>query len=128
MSLLKEIIDEVLGEKRDYIILNCEPTIEMARINTKEFYGLFPYNKFDMRIWSNDHNPPHFHIKAEGWEVIVDIISGNIIKTISYNKKDSSIFTYIKDNIKEWLDSPNIRNKTITNRENAMNIWEDNHT
>lgn len=127
MNILKDIINEILNKKKDYIILNCEPTIEMARINTKEFYGLFPYNKFDMRIWSNDHNPPHFHIKADGWEVVVDIENGNILKTISYNKKDSTMFSYIKDNIKNWLDCPNVRNKNITNRENAMAIWDMNH-
>lgn len=46
---------------------------EMARVNTKEFYGLFPSNKFEIKIWSNDHNPPHFHVILEGWNVIVEI-------------------------------------------------------
>lgn len=48
MNILKKLLEEILNEKKDYIILNCEPTIEMTRINTKEFYGYFPYNKFDM--------------------------------------------------------------------------------
>lgn len=127
MTILKKLLEEILNEKKDYIILNCEPTIEMACINTKEFYGYFPYNKFDMRIWSNDHNPPHFNIKADGWEVIVSIETGDILKTISYNEKSTTILTYIQDNINKWLDTPNIKNNNISNREYAMMIWEINH-
>lgn len=50
-------------EIKQYIYENYRASInEISRINAKEFYGYFPYNKFDIKIWSNDHNPPHFHI------------------------------------------------------------------
>lgn len=43
---------------------------EMARINKKETGRcLFPYNTWELKIWSNDHTPPHFHIICDGWNV-----------------------------------------------------------
>lgn len=126
-ELFKKIVEDILREKKDYIILNDEPIIEMARINAKEFYGYFPYNKFDIRIWSNDHNPPHFHVISNGWNIVVDIITGDIIKIEQDNKKDSQTYSYVEKYIKEWLDMPCAKNKLISNRENAIDIWEENH-
>ena len=45
------------------VSLNKETLVEMARINLKEVGSVpFPTNKFEIKIWSNDHNPPHFHL------------------------------------------------------------------
>ena len=33
-------------------------------------------NKFDIRIWSNDHNPPHFHVRYGEFEAIITIRDG----------------------------------------------------
>lgn len=142
MNILKKLLEEILNEKKDYIILNCEPTIEMTRINTKEFYGYFPYNKFDMWIWSNGHNPPHFHIKAEGWEVIVSIETGEILKTLSYNEKKilqywlifktilidglihptSKIIISLIENMLCWYGKQITKMKTIYFSENECNL------
>ena len=127
MSLLEQIINEVLEGKKDYIVLNDMSLMEMAKINTKEFYGFFPYNKFDIRIWSNDHNPPHFHVISNGWNIVVDIMSGNILKVETKNTKDSQMYSYIEKHIKEWLNMPCAKNKSISNRENALDVWEENH-
>ena len=127
MSLLEQIINEVLEGKKDYIVLNDMSLMEMAKINTKEFYGFFPYNKFDIRIWSNDHNPPHFHVISNGWNIVVDIMSGNILKVETKNTKDSQMYSYIEKHIKEWLNIPWAKNKSISNRENALDVWEENH-
>ena len=42
--------------------LNKDNLIEMARLNVNEIGNVpFPSNKFIIKIWSNDHNPPNFH-------------------------------------------------------------------
>lgn len=99
---------------------------EMARINVKEFNGYFPYNKFDIRIWSNDHNPPHFHIIGNGWDIVVDIKSGDIIKTKKIGK-DSKFYSYVKDVVKDWLNDKCAVIPKLTNKENAMNTWIQNN-
>ena len=110
-----------------YIFENYSPLNEMARINVDEFYGYFPYNKFDIKIQSNDHNPPHFHvITADGWDIVIEIETGNIIKT-KHTGKDSKIFKYIQKNINNWLDDKSVLYNKITNRENAINIWKSLH-
>ena len=114
-------------EIKQYIYENYRTSInEMSRINVKEFYGYFPYNKFDIKIWSNDHNPPHFHIIGDGWDIVVDIETGTILKT-KRDGKSSKFYKYVEDYIEEWLESPSAVNKKQTNRETAMLAWEMNN-
>ncbi len=39
--------------------INNNILVEMARINTND-NGLFPYKSYNIKIWSNDHNPPDY--------------------------------------------------------------------
>lgn len=112
----------------NYITENYPMSLnEMARINVDEFYGYFPTNKFDIKIWSNDHNPPHFHvITDDGWDIIIDIKTGSIIKT-KHTGTDSKLYKYIQKYINIWLDEKSILYNNITNRENAINIWKSLH-
>lgn len=121
--MLREI-PEINREKMDeYIRLNYKDNLtEMAKLNKKDF-ELFPYNKFDIRVWSNDNNPPHIHVSYEDWEIIVGIEDGKIIKTKSVGK-NSSVYTYVEKNINKWLDQPCPLLKNQTNREFAMATWE----
>lgn len=79
---LKYIIKDVVRRKiyeycNHSTILNMNPIVEMTRLNKREMGNVpFPYNKFNIRIWSNDHNPPHFHVIAEGWDVSFLIENG----------------------------------------------------
>lgn len=53
-------LNEALRKGIESIQINQEPLFEMARLNLNEYGNVpFPTNKFDIRIWSNDHNPPH---------------------------------------------------------------------
>ena len=59
------------------VSLNKETFVEMARINLKEVGSVpFPTNKFEIKIWSNNHNPPHFHVICEGWNISFTIEDG----------------------------------------------------
>lgn len=33
---------------------------------------------FDVHIWSNDYNPPHFHILKDDWDVEFFIKTGDL--------------------------------------------------
>lgn len=104
--------------------LNREPLIEMARLNLKEYGNVpFPSNKFNIKIWSNDHNPPHFHVIAEGWNIAFSIDDGRELNIKTFGS-DSKMYNYIVKNIPIWLKMPCATIPNITNQYNAMDIWE----
>ncbi len=105
---------------------NNNMIVEMARINKKESTGLFPYNKYEVKIWSNDHNPPHFHIIVDGWNVLFDIENGNVID-IERKGKSEQVYDYIVKNAPKWLDNFCALKPKLTNRENAELVWEQLH-
>ncbi len=114
------------SEVNKYITENYKGSLnEMARINKKDF-KYFPYNKFDIRIWSNDHNPPHFHVMCDGWDIVVGIEDGSILRVKTVGKS-SQVYSYVEKNINGWLDSKSSMMKTSTNREFAMATWEANN-
>ena len=72
---VKKIIRERFKTKESKTLL------EMARINKRETGKcFFPYTSWEIKIWSNDHNPPHFHILKDGWNVSFLIADGSISK------------------------------------------------
>ena len=100
---------------------------EMARINKKETGRcLFPYNIWELKIWSNDHTPPHFHIICEGWNVSYKIEDGSIL-LIEGKGKNGQIFDYMQRHVKEWLSTKCFAQPKLTNQENAMLQWEQLH-
>lgn len=123
---LNEIPELNESEVNKYITENYKESLnEMARINKKDF-RYFPYNKFDIRIWSNDHNPPHFHVICDGWDIVVGIEDGSILRVKTVGKS-SQVYSYVEKNINGWLDSKSSMMKTSTNREFAMATWEANN-
>lgn len=100
---------------------------EMARINKKETGRcLFPYNTWELKIWSNDHTPPHFHIICDGWNVSYKIEDGNMLQIEGKGKNDS-ILDYMEQHVKEWLSTKCFVQPKLTNQENAMLQWEQLH-
>ncbi len=100
---------------------------EMARINVDEFKGFFPHNKFRLQIWSNDHNPPHFHVISDDWDIRVEISNGEILSTKKIGK-NSKIYTYVQKYIKKWLNDKCAINPTQTNRQAAIIAWRQNNS
>lgn len=104
-------------------ILNMDPIVEMSRLNNKDIGAVpFPYNKFVIRIWSNDHNPPHFHVKAEGWDISFLIEDGKLYRI---NKFGNSLetYNYIVKQVPKWLMMKSSAFKHSTNQEAAESIW-----
>lgn len=100
---------------------------EMARINKKETgQCFFPFDAWELKIWSNDHEPPHFHILKDGWNVSFLIETGTLDRIEEAGTKQS-VFNYMVTNVKKWLDCKCFAQPKITNRENAMLQWEQLH-
>ena len=108
-----------------------ELLVEMARVNVREVVGSMPANKYDVRIWSNDHQPPHIHVTAPDrknadYEAIFDIETGNLIKVI-FSKNHGVSFDKLENLVKQWLNEKSSQVKDKTNREMAMIAWEQNN-
>jgi hypothetical protein len=100
---------------------------EMARINKNETgHSIFPYQAWEVKIWSSDHNPPHFHIIREGWDVSFRIEDGELL-TIKSRGRNKDIYDYMCANVKRWLSSKCAILSIITNQQNAMSIWTQLH-
>lgn len=131
-TLLREIeLEQIplldVDATEEYIVENYRESLnEMARINVGEVNSLFPYNKFNITIYSNDHIPPHFHVIADGWDIKVLIEDGTILGTKKVGNT-SQIYSFVEKKINEWLDEPCVKNKKLTNREVAMLSWEQNN-
>ena len=128
-NIIENTITSIISEKEEGLSIN-QPAIqsnqtllvEMARINMMEQKGYFPYNKWEIKIWSNDHNPPHFHIIKDGWNVSFVIETGEIYEIVSEGNK-KGIYNYMVKNVQQWLHSPCAILPLITNQQNAMAQW-----
>lgn len=84
--------------------------------------NIFPYNKYEVKIWSNDYTPPHFHIKSDGWNISYIIETGDQLEVLERGEKES-VYKYISNYVNKWLDSKCALIPQITNRDNAMAQW-----
>ena len=122
---INEEIRKIISGKS--VSLNKETLVEIARINLKEIGNVpFPTNKFEIKIWSNDHNPPHFHVICEGWNISFTIEDGRELEVKNIGSH-SSTYNYIVKNIPIWLDMSCKIAPKISNRENAFIQWQQLH-
>lgn len=131
----EDVINEIVGfEISKYSKIDNTPfknidndINEMARINLDEgSNNIFPYNKFDVRIWSNDHMPMHFHVLSEGWDISFTIVSGELYR-INRQGDNKKIYKYIVSNVKKWLNSESAIAAPFTNAQNAKIVWRQLH-
>ncbi|MGM9767007.1 MAG: DUF4160 domain-containing protein [Candidatus Cryptobacteroides sp.] len=96
----------------------------MARINMKELgmISIFPLHAWEVKIWSDDHEPPHFHIKRNGWNVSFTIETGEQME-ILVKGSETNVLDYMQANAKKWLGSPSAILPQIANRQNAFAQW-----
>ena len=122
-----QVIDTMTSSMPYQVSTQSGMITEMARINKNETgRSIFPYEAWEVKIWSSDHNPPHFHIIREGWDVSFTIEDGDLlmVKSRGGNK---SIYDYMCSNVKRWLSSICSAQRKLTNQENAMLQWEQLH-
>ena len=108
--------------------IHTEPLCEIARINVRESgNGLFPYNKWELKVYSNDHTPPHFHVIADGWDVSFRIDNGELL-VVNRKGRNDTIYQYMIDNIPKWLEANCAVLPIATNKQNANAVWKQIHT
>lgn len=101
--------------------LNSNMLNEMARVNVGET-NIFPYQTYEIAVFSRDHEPPHFHIKCDGWNIKFLIEDSSKYEIVKEGQKDS-IKKYILKHIEEWLNSSSASVSSITNREMTKVLW-----
>ena len=119
-SLLRELLFQEINHSSS---TPMDSIVEMVRLNKNDTGAVpFPRNKFAIRIWSNDHNPPHFHVIAEGWDLSFLIENGELyrVNTIGDNM---ATYNYIVKQVPKWLKMRSKIFKHNTNQEVAENIW-----
>ena len=115
--------NRVRGVTKPTSIKNVAQLNEMARINTSEPQGaIFPYSEYDVHIWSNDHDPAHFHVITVDWDVSFLISNGSLYK-VNKEGKQKKTLKYMCNNVTWWLNSPCDALPVITNQQNAQLQW-----
>lgn len=84
---------------------------------------VFPINKVRVIIHTNDHEPPHFHVEYDGWDVCFYIENGEEYRT-KRRGKNSKSYDYIVKNSKIWLCEQCGENNKITNKEYLLTQWD----
>lgn len=85
--------------------------------------SLFPSNKVSVMIHTNDHNPPHFHVEYDDWDISFLIADGEEFR-INRTGKQQKSYRYIKKSVKKWLNSKCATNQKYTNKENMIMSWK----
>jgi hypothetical protein len=70
------------------------------------FFGIY------IRMYHDDHNPPHFHIEYQGYEAYMSIQTGEIIEG-KLPKKATKLVT-------EWVNEH--RKELLSNWDKAVNL------
>lgn len=127
IRITEEDLGKVVKEATQKVLQEEKLITEMARININENERcIFPYNSFEVKMWSNDHEPPHFHVICDGWNISFTIEDGRELEVKNIGR-NSSTYNYIVKNIPIWLDMPCKIAPKISNRENAFIQWQQLH-
>ena len=122
IKLTEQYLHDVVKEVTKNVLNKDMLITEMARINIKDSGNVFPYNSYDVRIWSNDHEPPHFHVIHEGWDLTFLIENGELLDIKTKGKK-KQVYNDICNKTKKWLSSPCAVLPNVTNQQNAYAVW-----
>ena len=119
MKITEEKIDKVV----DSVVR--EMLTEMARLNVaNDNSSPFPSDIYELKMWSNDHEPIHIHIinKQENWEVTVSLEG----KTLEIKKASNKLnIQKVEKQFKTWLTKNN--KYGINNKKYALSVWDSIH-
>lgn len=88
---------------------------------------------FVAKIYSNDHNPPHFHVETTSGELIAKIEIVNkqpetVGELIILEMKDKKQYSKVKQNIISWINSTNMDVNTWSFLKLVWNSFHSNET
>ena len=97
--------------------------LDIARLNKRDGEGdIFPYDKWQLIMRSDDSEPPNFHIISEGWDAIFSVESGELIRAITEGD-NREVLDYMIANAHQWLECENKFYTALSNREAAKLMW-----
>lgn len=124
MIQIERIVKKVINS---FIKENCYPVNEYyGRFNTKkEDSKLMPSNKYQVMVYSNDHNPPHFHvIDNNGW-VVKFLIENGQLYDIEATGAKKSVLQYWNKNIPKWIKRPSNTDPSQTIKGRLIDLWNE---
>lgn len=107
--------------------IHAELLVEYQQINVDDSNNaIFPYNKFVVSIYSDDHWPPHFHVEGNGWNISLTIWKGEVLQ--AKGDGTQADYNYIAQNALKWLNTRSSVNKRKSNRQIAIITWNRMHS
>lgn len=140
-ELIKECVRDALAEyhTKDKTLVEEGVLYEMpTRANGDEFHPKYPfhYQKYHINVYGSDdksgrieHNPPHAHVSVpkEGYEVTYRLDDGSPYQEKIGGSMRKPCHRDIKRWFVKWLKMRNQTDKTMTNQEYCMKLWEENN-
>ena len=101
--------------------------LDIARLNKRDGEGdIFPYDKWQLTMRSDDAEPQHFHIISRGWNAIFSVESGELIRVITEGD-NREVLDYMIANAHQWLECKNKFYTALSNSEAAKLMWSQLH-
>lgn len=85
-----------------------------------------PFNKMSVIIHTNDHNPPHFHVEYDDWDVSFYIENGEEYRT-NKNGRQTKLYKDMKKSVKKWILEKCVEKPQYTNKDNLLAVWRLHH-
>jgi hypothetical protein len=122
MKINEDVLHRIVVESMQEV-LN-----EYQQVNGKEQGKLFQFNRFNVSVQGGEHNPPHFHVRiGDEYNLKFRIDNGWFIGDESRSNEWDSVKNDIVEIAPIWLDNKNAKDKTCTNREKCIQIWNKNN-
>jgi hypothetical protein len=121
---------ELIPKFEKFISKEIKPLNEMATINDiKRDTHIMP-GTYRVEVYSEDHNPPHFHYSNnDGMDIKVDILTLEVIASeprIGISNKDLKSWIGLSDERKillKWLKNKNTLDNKSTNYKTVAFTW-----
>lgn len=97
---------------------------KLVFINEKD-RDIFPFEEYQIFI-KDEKFQPKLHLRKNETEITFLIKSGRAVD--GENVEDYVTYDYAYLHINRWLNTKCVTSPNITNRENAMNVWNQLHS
>lgn len=103
--------------------------MDMFVINEMSQVGIM--GQYTIIIESNDHNPPHFHVKLNNKTVtriqIPEEIPTKVYDLVYVSNNATRLSSRVEKDLITWMDSPNKHTSKLNNLQSLQILWNQNH-
>ena len=121
LELINRAMSQILHEQTGLIL-------EYEQVNTNDDdTSYLPNDRFKVIVPTNDHMPPHFHVKTkDGWHISFKISNGALYREIGRGKNPKTL-KYLTKSIPLWLQAQCQSDTSMTNKAFVAQIWRKNN-